>query len=599
MARRPFFSGNYGSALGSFDTAAKLIAQAGQTQGQAMANIGAQVGGMIEQYGLNKQKKEELENKIRNRIRLDPSLAQRLTMTGDEDFDKKNFSDMDKLSKGELGLKGLRGLDSAMATVKEIDLQKQQEEDRNIKTKMSLALLNEQEDKNELKDRLENQRKASKNLVQEKAQGLLNRLLNLSGPERQKATSLLNPLQRKMISEYQLIKQGNFDPSDYMQSAEDALKMKIDMTEFEKLKGELEDQDRERTQAKEDERIKKDRYLALEGQLERIQKGLAEGRLTREKLSPDDSYVLSQEDNIRLRLPLGERPDVVEVLAERKEQEFKQEEREADKLRFDAEKTLASDPNVFQTRAGFLRKDPDGNVVRIGTPSENIGPVRLDKGEAIIQQGRKAAEEYDEKKEPLIAPTAAGGDVKGMLQDLTLYLAGKVGLSGKEVDEAGLGIGLGLEEREEQTARLTAINALIKPILVNAVNSRGPVYTQKNVDEDILANPKQDNPTVLRRLNEYPRFLQESLTEAESVLRDPEIKPGTETYEKARRIALSAPRLLVVINASLGGQINTEFSDPSIDRILGGASDNQSTKTIPVPTNPMGSFSKEDLLKKL
>ena len=62
MARRPFFSGNYGSALGSFDTAAKLIAQAGQTQGQAMANIGAQVGGMIEQYGLNKEKRERNEN---------------------------------------------------------------------------------------------------------------------------------------------------------------------------------------------------------------------------------------------------------------------------------------------------------------------------------------------------------------------------------------------------------------------------------------------------------------------------------------------------------------------------------------------------------
>ena len=54
MARRPFFSGNYGSALGSFDTAAKLIAQAGQTQGQAMANIGKQIGDTIEEYQLNK-----------------------------------------------------------------------------------------------------------------------------------------------------------------------------------------------------------------------------------------------------------------------------------------------------------------------------------------------------------------------------------------------------------------------------------------------------------------------------------------------------------------------------------------------------------------
>ena len=61
MARRPFFSGNYGSALGSFDTAARLIAQAGQTQGQAMANIGKQIGDTIEEYQLNKEKRDKSE----------------------------------------------------------------------------------------------------------------------------------------------------------------------------------------------------------------------------------------------------------------------------------------------------------------------------------------------------------------------------------------------------------------------------------------------------------------------------------------------------------------------------------------------------------
>ena len=61
MARRPFFSGNYGSALGSTANAANLIARAGATQGQMMANMGAQIGGMIQQYGLNKQKREAEE----------------------------------------------------------------------------------------------------------------------------------------------------------------------------------------------------------------------------------------------------------------------------------------------------------------------------------------------------------------------------------------------------------------------------------------------------------------------------------------------------------------------------------------------------------
>ena len=62
MARRPFFSGNYGSALGSTANAANLIARAGATQGQMMANMGAQIGGMIQQYGLNKEKRRKEED---------------------------------------------------------------------------------------------------------------------------------------------------------------------------------------------------------------------------------------------------------------------------------------------------------------------------------------------------------------------------------------------------------------------------------------------------------------------------------------------------------------------------------------------------------
>ena len=62
MARRPFFSGNSGSALGSTANAANLIARAGETQGQMFANLGSQIGGMIQQYGLNKEKRRKEED---------------------------------------------------------------------------------------------------------------------------------------------------------------------------------------------------------------------------------------------------------------------------------------------------------------------------------------------------------------------------------------------------------------------------------------------------------------------------------------------------------------------------------------------------------
>ena len=131
MARKPFFSGNYGSALARVDT--RPIMEAGRAQGQMYANMGQQIGGMIQQYGLNKEKQGKLTDKIENRLKLDPSIAQRLTMSGDEDYDKTNVTDMEKLTKGELGLKGLQRLDSAMATINEVDLQKQAEEDREMK----------------------------------------------------------------------------------------------------------------------------------------------------------------------------------------------------------------------------------------------------------------------------------------------------------------------------------------------------------------------------------------------------------------------------------------------------------------------------------
>ena len=63
MARRPYFSGNYGSALGSTANAANLIAQAGATQGQMFANLGQQIGGAIEKYQLNKEKREAEERR--------------------------------------------------------------------------------------------------------------------------------------------------------------------------------------------------------------------------------------------------------------------------------------------------------------------------------------------------------------------------------------------------------------------------------------------------------------------------------------------------------------------------------------------------------
>ena len=48
MARRPFFTGDYGSALGRIDT--RPIIEAGRAQGQMFAGLGAEAAKAIETY---------------------------------------------------------------------------------------------------------------------------------------------------------------------------------------------------------------------------------------------------------------------------------------------------------------------------------------------------------------------------------------------------------------------------------------------------------------------------------------------------------------------------------------------------------------------
>ena len=112
MARKPFFSGNYGSALGSTANAANLIARAGATQGQMFANLGGQIGGMIQQYGLNKEKRAVLTGEIEAML---PQYMDSFTNTGDEIEDKKNFNRLEKFSKGDMSMADLKGLAGELA----------------------------------------------------------------------------------------------------------------------------------------------------------------------------------------------------------------------------------------------------------------------------------------------------------------------------------------------------------------------------------------------------------------------------------------------------------------------------------------------------
>tara|TARA_Y100000310_G_scaffold281197_1_gene301526 strand:- start:348 stop:1475 length:1128 start_codon:yes stop_codon:yes gene_type:complete len=59
MARKPFFSGDYGSALAQIDT--RPIMQGAAAQAAAYQGIGQNIAGAIEKYQLNKEKREKNE----------------------------------------------------------------------------------------------------------------------------------------------------------------------------------------------------------------------------------------------------------------------------------------------------------------------------------------------------------------------------------------------------------------------------------------------------------------------------------------------------------------------------------------------------------
>ena len=115
MARRPFFSGNYGSSLGSTAQAADIIARAGQQRGQALANMGAQIGGMIQQYGLNKEKREKAEAAFRGtigRMSATPEGAARLLMMQNDPVIGK---DLKAIQEGQGKMKNFDNVNAFMA----------------------------------------------------------------------------------------------------------------------------------------------------------------------------------------------------------------------------------------------------------------------------------------------------------------------------------------------------------------------------------------------------------------------------------------------------------------------------------------------------
>jgi len=144
---KPFFSGNYGSALARVDT--RPIVEAGRAQGQMYANLGKQVSGAIEQYGLNKEKRAKLTGEIEAYYKENPNAISEIGMNGDEAQDKKDFLEREKFIKGDMNMAQLEGLAGKLARGDVLKTKYAQDEARAIANEMGRVNL---DITNQLKD---------------------------------------------------------------------------------------------------------------------------------------------------------------------------------------------------------------------------------------------------------------------------------------------------------------------------------------------------------------------------------------------------------------------------------------------------------------
>ena len=125
---KPFFSGNYGSALARVDT--RPIMEAGKAQGQSFQAI----GGMIKEYGLNKEKRQKEEDAAMGSLMgLNPEALSQL-----KSRNPKIEGAVDKLINGTGGKREVDLINSSVAPFIAGQARADKEEDRKIATQQSL-----------------------------------------------------------------------------------------------------------------------------------------------------------------------------------------------------------------------------------------------------------------------------------------------------------------------------------------------------------------------------------------------------------------------------------------------------------------------------
>ena len=238
MARKPFFSGNYGSALARVDT--RPIIEAGRAQGQMYANMGQQIGGMIQQYGLNKEKRAELTGEIEAML---PQYMDSLTGTGNEVEDKKNFQRLEKFKKGDSSMADLKGLAGELAMKDKVEARNFARETSEVNKK----LLEQKFQTNETANKIAAE---NKDMKDQAFTGLLKRADEIKAKIDSGDIQYndLFPTSKRLINDYDLIKNKQANPFEYAYSTDAESQAKLDKLEAEETKLDIKGKELELTE---------------------------------------------------------------------------------------------------------------------------------------------------------------------------------------------------------------------------------------------------------------------------------------------------------------------------------------------------------------
>ena len=518
MARQPFYGRGPGPAIARMDMRAATAP--GRAYGQMYANLGKQVGGMIEQYGLNKEKQGKLTDKIENRLKLDPSIAQRLTMSGDEDYDKRNVTDMENLSKGELGLKGLQRLDSAMATINEVDLQKQAEEDREIANLYKNTLTKQVEQstaskkliddlsKSKLKreDQLRKSYGAQGRTIIEQLQGSSNKT---------QAFNKLTPGQQKLVRNLDAIESGVYDLEKLDFDPFDNQKFTTGNINIKKLLGEVDEQKTKSAKEQKGEKY----YQELEEELET---DLTYQMVDFSKMKPRELWLKSNESNVAQRLPL-------EKFDPSKVEEYKQAvlQTQQDTIEGQGQQQIVDAGGIVAPQGALQMVD--GQLSRIGTPAEQMTTQNFEQA----TQGIPGTPTI----RPVDTSTAFRGQAPEMIEDFGNSVS--MFFTGEPMETFADG-----KNAVQQVQNLSTIKNTVQPVLLNEFGGKVTNFQMTQVQENIPL--KTDSRAVGReKLENLTGLMEAQLSKANLYLQT--TKPGTENYADAayvkRQIEANLPML--------------------------------------------------------